>query len=67
MDAYGEELNDQNISRIFEGAADFMRRELSCGELRVYAYGIDGLIASSQASDFIYKPIAKGLYGASME
>lgn len=67
MDAYGEELNDQNISRIFEGAADFMRRELSCGEFRVYAYGIDGLIASSQASDFIYKPIAKGLYGASME
>ena len=58
---YTGKLNDENISHIFRDAADFMRRELRCDEHILYAYAIDGLIASSYASDYIFKPITKHL------
>lgn len=60
------ELTDENISHIFRDASDFMRRELKCGEYLLYAYAIDGLIASSAASDYIFKPIVEDLQGASI-
>lgn len=60
-------LTDKNISNIFRDAADFMRRELRCGEFTLYAYAIDGLIASAYASDYIFKPITKHLQGTSMK
>jgi len=64
---YIGELNDPNISHIFRDAADFIRRELRCGEYTVYAYAIDGLIASAYASDYIFKPITQHLTGESMK
>ena len=64
---YQGELTDQNISNIFRDAADFIRRELHCGEYTLYAYAIDGLIASAYASDYIFKPITQHLHGASMQ
>ncbi|MBE6926380.1 MAG: spore germination protein [Ruminococcaceae bacterium] len=67
MPIYSGELNDENLSRIFCGAADFMRRKLLCGSHCVYAYAIDGLIASAYASDYIYKPIANNLRGETMK
>lgn len=57
--SYFGELTDNNISNIFRGAADFVRRELLCGKIRLYAYAIDGLIAAAYASDYIFKPIAQ--------
>ena len=56
---YPGELTDKNISQIFRDAADFIRRELRCGEFTVYVYAIDGLIASAYASDYIFKPITQ--------
>jgi len=67
MHIYSGELNDENISRIFKDASDFMRRELYCGLHSIYAYAIDGLIASAYASDYIFKPIANNLRGATMQ
>lgn len=64
---YTGELTDENISHIFENAADFIRRELRCGEYTLYAYAIDGLIASAYASDYIFKPITQHLQGDSVE
>ena len=64
---YPGPLTDENISHIFRDAADFIRRELRCGAFTVYAYAIDGLIASAYASDYIFKPITQHLQGASME
>ena len=63
MTAYTGELNDQNICHIFRDASDFMRRQLKCREFVLFAYAIDGLIASSAASDYIFKPIAEELQG----
>ena len=63
---YIGEMSDTNISRIFRDAADFIRRDLRCGEFTVYAYAIDGLIASAYASDYIFKPITQHLTGDTM-
>lgn len=65
--SYTGRLTDKNISYIFRDAADFMRRELRCGDFTLYAYAVDGLIASAYASDYIFKPITKHLQGASMK
>ena len=61
------EINDKNISSIFEGAADFVRRELRCGEHSLYAYAIDGLIASGDVSDYVFKPITQQLNADTMQ
>ena len=63
---YTGKLTDQNICNIFRNAADFMRRELRCGAFTLYAYAIDGLIASAYASDYIFKPITQHLAGSTM-
>ena len=63
---YEGEMTDGNISRIFEGAADFQRRQLRCGEHTLYAYAIDGLIASASASEYIFRPITGHLQGKTM-
>lgn len=63
---YTEKLTDENISHIFRDAADFMRRQLRCGEHTLYAYAIDGLIASAYASDYIFKPITQHLEAPTM-
>ncbi len=64
---YPGPLTDENISNIFQNAADFIRRELRCEEYTLYAYAIDGLIASAYASDYIFKPITKHLQGSSVK
>ena len=61
------EITDDAICCIFRGAADFIRRELQCGEHKVYAYAIDGLVASANASDYIFKPITQHLAAPDME
>lgn len=60
-------MTDENVSKQFEGAADFIRRELRCGKHTVYAYAIDGLIAAATASDYVIKPISTQLSGSTME
>jgi len=64
---YFGEMTDENISGIFRGAADFIRRELHCENHTLYAYAVDGLIASAYASDYIFKPITEHLQGGTME
>ena len=64
---YPGALTDAGISRIFRDAADFVRRELRCGEHILYAYAIDGLIASAYASDYVFKPITQHLCGDTMQ
>lgn len=67
MTAYPREMTDQNISHIFRDANDFIRRELRCGEHTLYAYAIDGLIASAYASDYVFKPITQHLTASTMK
>lgn len=64
---YPGEMTDTNVQKIFGGAADFIRRELKCGNFKLYAYAIDGLIAAAYASDYVFKPITQHLTADSME
>ncbi len=64
---YPGKMTDENISDIFRDAADFIRRQLRCGQLTVYAYAIDGLIAAAYASDYIFKPITQDLSADTMD
>ena len=64
---YPGDMTDENVTKIFVDAADFIRRELHCSDHIVYAYAIDGLIASSAASEYIFKPITQDLKAETME
>lgn len=59
--SYPGELNDQNISAIFAGAGDFVRREIQCGVWTLYVYAIDGLVSGGDISDYVLKPISQDL------
>lgn len=54
-------LTDAEIRALFAGASDFEPRALRMGEATLYAYFIDGLVASSFIADYIYKPIVQDL------
>lgn len=60
-------MTDEKIRGVFEGAGDFIRRELVCCGLKVYAYAIDGLVSSADAAESIFRPIAVSLKGDTME
>ena len=60
-------MTDREITQIFQGAGDFIRRELICSGYRIYAYAIDGLVASADASVNIFRPIALSLKGETMK
>ena len=59
-------MTDKEISGRFVGAEDFIRRELVCGGFTIYAYAIDGLVSSADASESVFRPIATNLDGATM-
>ncbi len=60
-------MTDAQITAVFEGAGDFIRRELHCGAFTLYAYAIDGLVSGADAAEYVFKPIATNLQGNTME
>ena len=50
-------MTDREISSLFGGAGDLIRRELHCGGHTVYAYMIDGLVSSGTVSDYVFHPL----------
>jgi len=56
-------MTDGAICAMFEGAGDFIRRELRCNNIILYAYAIDGLVASADAAENVFRPIAEILRG----
>lgn len=64
---YPGKVTDESIRKIFSGAADFLAREIICGEQKLYAYAIDGLISGGDMSDYVLKPIAELLGNGDME
>ena len=55
------EVTDEAIRKAFEGASDFETRTLRSGSSTLYAYFIDGLVASSFIADYIFKPAIQNL------
>ena len=61
------DMTDENVCKQFRDAADFIRRELNCNGHVIYAYAIDGLIASASASEYVFKPISQQVNGKTMD
>ncbi len=62
-----DSLTDENIRAVFAGAGDFIRRELSCGSIPLYAYAIDGLVSGGDISEYVFKPITEHLKAQTMQ
>ena len=52
-------MTHESILALFGDTGDFISRKLQCGGHTVCAYMIDGLIASSAASELVLKPLVK--------
>ena len=52
-------MTHESICAVFDDTGDFISRRLRCGGHTVYAYMIDGLIASVTASDMVLRPLSK--------
>lgn len=63
---YPGAMTDENISLIFRGAGDFIRRELKCGQWTLYTYAIDGLTSGGDTSEYVCKPITEHLEADSL-
>lgn len=61
---YSGEVNHENITGIFEGAADFIVRRLCCNGVSLYAYAIDGLTSGADTSEYVIRPITDNLTGS---
>lgn len=62
-----EKICDEDICAVFSHSADFERRELACGNQRVFGYFIDGLVSGDSIAESIYKPIAVSEWGKSAD
>lgn len=60
-------MTDKEIRGRFEGAGDFIARELRCGNWTLYAYAIDGLTSGGDMSEYVLKPISENLAGDTMQ
>lgn len=63
----GKAMTDPEIRHMFQGAGDFIARELQCGEWTLFAYAIDGLVSGGDLSDYVIKPITEHLTGDTPE
>ena len=52
-------MTHESICRRFGSTGDFIARKLNCGGHTIYAYMIDGLIASATASETVLKPLSR--------
>ncbi len=60
-------ITDENICTVFEGAGDFIRRQITCGDFKLFAYAIDGLVSGGDTSEYVMKPITEHLRAESMQ
>lgn len=59
-------MTDSDIRKAFEGAGDFIVRELKCGDFTLYAYAIDGLVSGGDMSEYVLRPVSENLSGDTM-
>lgn len=52
-------LTDENLRAVFEGAADFVVREVTAGGWKLLCYFIDGLTSGGDIADFVLKPLSR--------
>ncbi len=53
-------VTDENLRRVFDGAADFVIREVPTPAGTVFAYFIDGLVSGSEIAESVAQPLVRG-------
>lgn len=56
-------MTDEQICGLFGDTGDFIRRQLNCCGITLYAYGVDGMISGRDMSEYVLKPISENLKG----
>ena len=66
---YPVPINKENLQRIFGDAGDFTLREVLAGpeKQRIWVCSIDGLVSSSEISDFVMKPLMQANWRVDLE
>lgn len=64
---YSGAVSHDNICKIFEGAGDFIIRELHVSGYTLYIYAIDGLTSGSDISEYVIRPLMEQLHGANQK
>ncbi len=64
---YTGPLTHERITAIFDGAGDFIARQLTVSGYTLYIYAIDGLTSGGDISDYVIKPLYERLHGQSMQ
>lgn len=59
-------VTDAQIREMFPNCADFTARSVECNTFSLCAYFIDGMVSGSDASEFVFRPIAENLRGLNM-
>ena len=67
MEEPKDALTDAGIRALFDGAGDFIARELSCAGHTLYAYALDGLTSGADTSEYVIRPISDNLSADTME
>ena len=57
---------DRALCAIFGDCDDWIRRELETPAGTVYAYALDGLVASSEIAEYLFRPLAEGCLSDNM-
>lgn len=55
------QMTDENIRAAFEGAGDFVARDLKFGDLILHSYFLDGLTAGGDIAEHVMKPLFENL------
>lgn len=63
---YTGPITHESICAIFDGAGDFIARQLKVSGHTLYIYAIDGLTSGGDISDYVIKPLYESLSGSSM-
>jgi len=64
---YPQGITSEHVKQVFDGAADFVFRELKLGDVTATAFFIDGLTSGTTISDFVFRPISQRLTGTAEE
>ena len=60
MDEKSAAVTGEGLEKVFAGAGDFVVREFKTPSGTQTAYFIDGLVSSSEISDFVLGPLVRG-------
>ena len=60
-------FSHEQMMEMFRDVADFSVRRLKCGVQCLWAYAIDGLTSGGDISEYVFRPVAERLRGATME